>query len=373
METDLHTPNSIYQLNRYPKISNQTLRAWDAADEYILEELLNQKEFKCRKNLVIFNDAFGALTIALNSYQPTVISDSFICKKAIEMNYQDNQLDLDLYTFKNSLEDVSKPIDILIIKIPKSLDYLKYFLNKVRPNLNENSVVLLAGMMKNLPSSLWKSLENLLGTTQTSLAKKKAKIIQVRVEKKPSIIDFPKIFSQEHSNNQIYNHANVFSKDSLDIGTRFLLNQFPKYTNINKAIDLGCGNGIVGLNLAQRFSDAEITFTDESFMAVESARLTAKNNLDSYAKHQFIVNNCLDGFEKQKYDLIVCNPPFHQNHSIGLHIALQMFKQAHFCLKKGGKFIVIANRHLPYFTHLKRIFGKVSTIASNKKFNLYEM
>jgi 16S rRNA (guanine1207-N2)-methyltransferase len=373
MTTKFECSEGKFTLHRYPKSSHQNLRAWDAADEFVLERFVNENQKTCLKSLVIFNDAFGALSVALNKFQPTVITDSIISQKAIGSNLRDNQLSIDSVNILNSLEVPSQPVSCLIIKIPKSLDYLKYFLNSIRPNLSDNSVIVLAGMVKNMPATIWKLLENTLGPTQTSLAKKKAKLIEVKIEKDNTDLNYPKYFTQENTENKIYNHANVFSKTSLDIGTRFLLSELPKYENINNIIDLGCGNGIVGLNLAQQYPNANVTFTDESYMAVESARLTANNNLQSIEQHQFIVNNCLDGFEKNKFDLIVCNPPFHQSHSIGLHIALQMFKQSHQCLHKGGKFIVIANRHLPYFPHLKRLFGKVTTIASNSKFNLYEM
>jgi 23S rRNA (guanine1835-N2)-methyltransferase len=66
--------------------------------------------------------------------------------------------------------------------------------------------------------------------------------------------------------------------------------------------------------------------------------------------------------------LIVCNPPFHQQHTVGDYIALSMFKQAKRVLKKSGEFWVIGNRHLDYLQSLKKLFGQVSLVASNPKF-----
>jgi 16S rRNA (guanine1207-N2)-methyltransferase len=64
----------------------------------------------------------------------------------------------------------------------------------------------------------------------------------------------------------------------------------------------------------------------------------------------------------------MCNPPFHQQQAITDHIAWQMFCDAKRVLTNHGRLLVIGNRHLGYHAKLKRLFGNVSVIASNKKF-----
>jgi 16S rRNA (guanine1207-N2)-methyltransferase len=83
---------------------------------------------------------------------------------------------------------------------------------------------------------------------------------------------------------------------------------------------------------------------------------------------EFRVGDCLEGFAGEMADCIVCNPPFHQQHAIGDHIAWQMFQQAHRVLRKRGELRVIGNRHLNYHQHLKKLFGNWEAVASNAKF-----
>jgi hypothetical protein len=62
-----------------------------------------------------------------------------------------------------------------------------------------------------------------------------------------------------------------------------------------KVIDLGCGNGVLGLSLLARDAEVEVTFIDESRMAVASAQLNVEHNLPAaLPRAHFMVNNCLD-------------------------------------------------------------------------------
>ena len=373
MNKQFITDFKALELKRFPYQKTQNLQAWNAADEYLLQHLYGQADNLEGKNILIFNDAFGALTLPLIKYQPFVVTDSILSQKAIINNVQSNDLNLTNIHLYNSLSKHKTCYDFVLIKAPKTLDFLRYFLSSIIQHINSSTTIIVAGMIKNMPKTICTILEENIGETNTSLAKKKARLIFVKPQNKQNTPPQIQSYKQESSNHTIFSHANVFSKQSLDIGTRFLLQHLPKLPNIDHIIDLGCGNGVVGLNLTVLYPDSKITFVDESFMAIASAKLTCQYNLNSLDNCQFIVNNCLDDFTPNSTDLIVCNPPFHQSHSVGTHIALQMFQQSHKTLNKGGTLLVVANRHLPYYSHLKRIFGKVDNLAGNAKFSIYEM
>ncbi|MFZ7435216.1 methyltransferase, partial [Klebsiella pneumoniae] len=166
----------------------------------------------------------------------------------------------------------------------------------------------------------------------------------------------------------IHNHANVFARSGLDIGARFFLQHLPSDLE-GEIADLGCGNGVIGLQALAQNPNARVMFTDESHMAVASSRLNVERNLpDDIARCEFMVNNSLSGIEPDRFTAILCNPPFHQQHAITDHIAWQMFNDARRSLKYGGELYVVGNRHLDYFRKLKRAFGNCTTIATNNKF-----
>ncbi|MFT5706172.1 MAG: 23S rRNA (guanine1835-N2)-methyltransferase [Oceanospirillaceae bacterium] len=370
LNTTLSVPQGDFTLHRYPLRNNDPLRAWDAADELLLDYVNDLDPKVLRKNcrVLIINDQFGALSTALHHLDPSMLSDSFIAQKAISANLQNNKITA--LNLINSLEPLAGIYDLVLIKVQKSLAQLEDQLHRIREHLNPQSVVIGAAMVKMIHTSSLKLFETVIGDTKTSLAKKKARLIftqfnpQLSVKPNP----FPKTFLLEEKNWSILNHANVFSQGKLDIGCRFFIEHLPSSDKAQTIIDLGCGNGIVGLVAAQKNPNAQIEFYDESYMAVASAQ---QNYLTMFANHNkanFHVDDCLSSAKPASADVIYNNPPFHQQNAIGDFIALQMFKQSCKVLKPKGELWVIGNIHLDYAQTLKKLFGNCQKMASSKKF-----
>ncbi|MEQ1529373.1 MAG: methyltransferase [Methylococcales bacterium] len=368
MESCLTVTQGAFILQRLPQRANELLRAWDAADEYLLEHVAGITMTSATR-LLIMNDTFGALAVALNAWQPTALSDSYLSQQATRINLLGNQLPERQVTLLSSLEPMAGFFDIVLIKVPKTLALLEDELLRLRAHLKPSTIIVLAGMLKTMPASVWSIIERLLGPTTTSLAKKKARLIFVTFNPDlPAPTNpYPVCYQLEDSDYLISNHANVFSRDSLDIGTRFFIRHVPVLADAKDIIDLGCGNGVVGLLAAQANPAATLHFIDESFMAVASAK---ENFHRAFNDRQavFRVGDSLIEFAAQSADVILCNPPFHQHNTIGDQIAVGMFKQAKRVLRAGGELRVIGNRHLGYQQQLKQLFGNCDLIAQNAKF-----
>lgn len=359
-----------FTLKRYPDPGKTSLRAWDAADEYCLKYLAETLQTDISANILLINDHFGCLTVALHSYNPVIISDSYLAQQAIQANLADNKLAIDNVQNLNSLQQPDHRFDIVVIRATKSLTMLEYQLIRLRDNLKPTTMVIVAGMSKYLPSAVWHLVERIIGPTATPPAQKKAKIIIATPNLKLPIPAnrFPSIYRLENTDYLISNHANVFSRERLDIGTRFLIEHLPYKPDADYIIDLGCGNGIIGLLLTKKHPLANLQFVDESYMAIASASTNFHSAFPNADNAKFTVNDALTGFANESADLIVCNPPFHQHSSINDQTAKRMFKQAQSVLRRNGEFWVIGNRHLGYHRILKNIFKQTKLIASNSKF-----
>ncbi len=369
-ETNLSVAQGQFKLLRLPHRPRELLRAWDAADEYLLDYLAENDLPGLGGRVLIVNDSFGALAVALNSCHPDALSDSYLSQQATRLNLAENNLPEQRVKLLNSLENLQGKYDLILIKAPKTLALLEYELIRLSPHLTSSSKVILAGMVKTLTPSIWKLLERLIGPTTTLLAKKKARLIFAAPEsgRIVPVNPYPVYYQLENTDYQICNHANVFSRDSLDIGTRFFLQHLPSSPDVTDIVDLGCGNGLVGLVAAERNLNATIHFVDESFMAVASAEENFNRVFGESRVATFSVGDGLTGFASDSADLVLCNPPFHQQHSIGDQIAFSMFSEALRVLKTDGELWVIGNRHLNYPVLLSRLFGRHSVVAGNSKF-----
>lgn len=367
LDHTLNVPQGCFVLHRMPQRPRELLRAFDAADEYLLNTMTEQPSNNTR--LLIINDSFGALAVALHQYQPYAWSDSFLSQHATRLNLQHNQINESTVTLLNSLTELNGLFTHILIKVPKTLALLEYQLIKLKPHLTADSQIILAGMIKNLPPTVWKLTERILGTTRTSLAEKKARLIFVAFNEtlKTPNNPYPSRYRLEHTNYHLINHANVFSRDSLDIGTRFFLAHLPTKPDAQHIIDLACGNGVIGLIAAEKNPQAQLHFVDESFMAIASAQENFKHAFNNRIA-DFQVSDGLTEFLSNSADLILSNPPFHQQQTIGDYLAKQFFRDAKRVLKHNGELWLVANRHLPYYGELKRLFGNCQTVASNTKF-----
>jgi 16S rRNA (guanine1207-N2)-methyltransferase len=361
------TPFGDLELHRLPERRRETLRAWDAADLYLLREYAALGEGG-RPPLVV-NDAFGALTLPLWSQQPASWSDSELSRRAVLANRARNGLGGDAPTWIDSLQ-APPPADRVLFKLPKSLAFFEDQLLRLRPTLAGDAVLLFAGMQKNMPRRIWTLLESIIGPCETLPGRHKAKLIRVRVDPalSPPENPWPTRYTLQGTDFELINHSALFSREQLDIGTRFLLENLPRTEGPGDIVDLGCGNGVIGLMAMHRNPEARAHFVDESSMAIASARENLRQVDPDLRRCRFTLGNALDGFAAASADLVLSNPPFHQQQAVADAIVRQMFRQTAHILRPQGEFWLVANRHLDYKKPLRRLFSRVEVPAANRKF-----
>lgn len=364
-----HTDDGFRSLNlqRFPATDDvNPLLAWEAADEYLLQQL---DDTEINGPVLILNDAFGALACALVSYAPYSIGDSYLSELGTRENLRLNDLDEASVKFLDSTADYPAAPAVVLIKIPKTMALLEQQLRALRKVVTPETRIIAGAKARDIHTSTLELFEKVLGPTTTTLAWKKARLINCTFSN-PELADAEQILSWKLDGTDwtIHNHANVFSRTGLDIGARFFLPHLPENLE-GEIVDLGCGNGVLGLTLLDKNPQAKVVFVDESPMAVASSRLNVETNLpEAVDRSEFMINNALSGVEPFRFNAVFCNPPFHQKHALTDNIAWEMFHHARRCLKINGELYIVANRHLDYFHKLKKIFGNCVTIATNNKF-----
>ena len=367
-----------FDLTRFPEDPRDQFRAWDAADEYLLRHLggIGEPPADLSGTVVVVGDRWGAIATVLARHRPVQISDTFLGQQATRANLARSGAGAEAVRMLSTRDAPPEHIDVLLVRVPKSLALLEDQLYRLAPALHAGTVVVGTGMVKEIHTSTLQLFEKIVGPTRTSLAEKKARLIfsTPAPDRAPGASPWPVRYDLPGgigrlSGLRVTNHAGIFCADRLDIGTRFLLANLPRRSGREDVVDLGCGNGVVGLAAALDNPEARVTFVDESHQAMASAEETFRTHADpGGGRARFLVGDGLADVPPGSVDLVLNNPPFHSHRATTDATAHRMFLQARAALRPGGELWVVGNRHLGYHVALRRIFGNSELVASNPKF-----
>ncbi len=364
----LNSPFAELDLIRQPEQANDPLQAFDAADEYLLEHLAAQA-LPASARVLVLNDSFGALAISLRAQVEVISSgDSFLARLGLEKNLPRNGQPFDSVPFVPASEPWQGPFDYVLVRVPKTLALLEEQLIRLQGQLAPGARVVAGAMIKHLPRAAGDLLERYIGPMQASLAQKKARLLVATFEDRPRLASpYPSRYRLDQPALELVNHANVFCREGLDIGTRAFLPHLPRDLGEARVADLGCGNGILAIASALDNPRAHYTLVDESYMAVQSAEENWRAALGA-REVEIRAADGLAGQAADSLDVVLCNPPFHQQQVVGDFLAWRMFQQAREALVTGGSLYIVGNRHLGYHTKLARLFRGVEQVAATPKF-----
>ncbi|WP_327675819.1 methyltransferase [Kitasatospora sp. NBC_00458] len=382
--TPFATPWGSLDLTRYPEDPRERLRAWDAADEYLLRHLAGETDSAqdgptdlTGRAVTVLGDRWGALTTALAGHAPVQISDSHLAQRATGANLARAGADPAAVRLLTTRDAPPERIDVLLVRVPKSLALLEDQLHRLAPAVHPGTVVIGTGMVTEIHTSTLRLFERILGPTRTSLAVRKARLILCTPD--GSLDPGPNPWPHRYAlpadigpaaGRTAVNHAGTFCADRLDVGTRFLLAHLPTAEPGRRVVDLGCGNGVVGTAAALASPGVELVFVDESHQAVASAEETFRAALGPDARAEFLTADALaaEAVPPGSVDLVLNNPPFHSHQATTDATAWRMFTGARRALRPGGELWVVGNRHLGYHVKLRRLFGNCRIVAGNPKF-----
>ncbi|MCC5940103.1 MAG: class I SAM-dependent methyltransferase [Balneolaceae bacterium] len=355
-------------ITRYPPTENKSLRAWSAADEYILKELsgLDTED----KTLAICNDRFGYLGCNLNTLNPFSVVDYKSQEIALRLNMEKNGLQFQSDKILDPLTPAPEKLDFGILHIPKSLDLFRFYLDYLSKSLADDGIVICGFMTRHFSPQLLSIADEYFEEAEQSLAWKKSRTLTLR-KKRPapehSLINTILYTFKNGTTQEIEQYAGVFSSGNIDYATQFLLESLALNEEENTILDLAAGNGVIARAVQLEKPGAEIHLMDDSFLAVESS----KRNLEDGNTH-FHWTDSLDEIDDVEFDLVVSNPPFHFGHEVNTEVSVDLFREVAGRLKPGGRFLCVANKHLGYIASLKKFFTTTNILAENKKFIVYE-
>lgn len=158
----------------------------------------------------------------------------------------------------------------------------------------------------------------------------------------------------------------MFSADGPDPGSEMLVALVPKLKG--RVADLGAGWGYLASEILDE--QGEIAAMDLIEADWPSLQAAMTNVTDDRA--EFVWADATTYSADEPYDAIISNPPFHSGREADPSLGRAFIAAAARNLKPGGRFFMVANRHLPYEAALKEAFGTGRMLGELQGYKLYE-
>lgn len=161
----------------------------------------------------------------------------------------------------------------------------------------------------------------------------------------------------------------MFSHERVDGGSELLASRMPADFDGNAA-DFGAGWGYLSVMLAEtapRLNRVDLFEAD--FDALEAAKANmAANCPDMHAR--FFWQDLANEEVRERYDLVIVNPPFHEGHAAEPGLGQTFIRTAASALKLGGRLLLVANRGLPYEPVISGLFRESGEVCRNARFKV---
>lgn len=364
--------NVFDSMRRWPDVEAPGLVAVDAADRLILDESAELRESAGPGDIVVINDAYGALTLGAAEAGASGIRthlDALTGERALEANAARVGLTGSIRTLPLEAALVAGA-RVVLLRLPRSLDALRDIAGLIAAHADPSVVVVAGGRLKHMSVSMNAVLSEHFGQLDISHARQKSRVLLARA---PRDGRDPTPAAAQVAGLEVRAFGGVFAGARLDIGTRLLLDNLPDApaggTPDDPLIDLACGTGVVGAWMATRYPRAHVYACDQSAIAVASAHATMLANGVS-DRVEVARDDMLGGRPAASASFIALNPPFHSAAAVTDLIAPRMFADAARVLRPGGQLWCVWNSGLRYRQLLERTIGPTQQVARNAKFTV---
>ncbi|MEH6826070.1 MAG: methyltransferase [Motiliproteus sp.] len=165
----------------------------------------------------------------------------------------------------------------------------------------------------------------------------------------------------------------LFGWDKLDQGSAFLAEHFsalwPRLSTPQpRVLDLGCGYGYLSAK-AHQLGAASITATDNNAAAL----LACQQNFDRLGISGSVVSDDCGASQTERFDLVLCNPPFHQGFALEGELTERFVAAAARLTAFEGMALFVVNQFIPLERKAQGLFAEVDSFADNGSFKLIRL
>lgn len=155
----------------------------------------------------------------------------------------------------------------------------------------------------------------------------------------------------------------VFSKSTVDFGSRLLLEALKDHNLSGKLLDVGCGYGPLGLALAAKFPTLTVDMVDVNLLALQLANKNAQQN--GITNVNIFESDGYQAVVANDYNAIITNPPIRAGKQV-VHRILEEAK-AHLALEGTLTIVIQKKQGAPSAKKkMEEVFGNCEVLLKNK-------
>jgi 16S rRNA (guanine1207-N2)-methyltransferase len=254
--------------------------------------------------------------------------------------------------------DATMDVAILNLLYQPSNAWMFYALQLAYYALRPNGKLYVVGAKDRGVLSVAKRMQERFGNLQTLETHKGSRVVSC--QKRATLLT-------ETDLTTLRTPLQVFADSKLDPGTDLLLASI-EVRDADIALDIGCGAGFIGLELARRTTHGHVTMLDASLAAVAASQeALTRSGLQNV---RILPSDAAQAVLNERFDLVATNPPFHQGGLQTLDLATRFIRQSSSILRPSGRFYLVANRFLKYEPILLTYFRQVSEVGGNTRYKV---
>ncbi len=260
-------------------------------------------------------------------------------------------------------------VRLVLLRLPANLNALDELAEAVAAHCHPQVRIVAGARVKHMTRGMNEVLATHFAEVRASLGVRKCRVLHAAAPlpgARDTAPSWPRRAVLPEADLTVVAYGATFAGNRLDLGTRLLLDRIDGLRpapGADRAVDLGCGSGILAATLARH--GWRVTGVDTSRAAVAATAATAAANGLAVEVRRA---DALADWPAAGLDLVVCNPPFHVGTAKDSTPAFRMIHTAARALRPGGELWCVYNAHLPYLPALRRDVGPSRIVARDRSY-----
>lgn len=184
----------------------------------------------------------------------------------------------------------------------------------------------------------------------------------------------PRLAVSTSEGTDFYSKPGVYGWQKIDRGSELLIEVFKQHLAQRppqippSVLDLGCGYGFLSV-MAAHLTGGRVVATDNNCAAITVCEKNfARYNIDG----QVIADDCGAHIE-ERFDFVLCNPPFHQGFDTKSSLTDKFLQQAHAHTSDGGTVFFVVNEFIEIEARAASLFSQRQELARTNGFKVYRL